>query len=128
MLQYGNSLARELGDCIRMCMCIMCGMQENKYKQPKFVECSTTDAMYYRLTAMINEGRFNEAENIMSEYLDATDLDDYYMMLCIYDYMNDFEDEFLEQNNFSREEIQEGVVAISRHFDVEGVYSFLHTN
>ena len=109
-------------------MCLMCGMQDNKFKQPKFIENSAEKSIYYQLTSMIDEGKFNEAENTMSECLNPTDLNDYYIMLCVYDYMNDFEDEFIEQNNFSREEIQEGVEMISHCFDKEGIYSIIHSN
>lgn len=125
MLQYGNTVAKELGDCIKMYMCIMCGMHSNKYKQPKFVENCAVDSIYFKLTAMINKGKFNEAENEMFELLDATVDEDFYIMLCIYDYMNDFEDEFMEQNNYSREEIKEGIVRIQERFDRQGKYSFL---
>lgn len=127
MQQHRNSFSRELSECIRLCMCIACGIRENKYKQPKFIENSIEDSIYYRLIALVDDGEFNEAENIMLENLEPTDINDYYTMLCIYDYMNDFDDAFMEQNNFSREEIQEGVKAISCSFDMKGIYTFLYS-
>lgn len=114
MYQLGNLLAKELCDCIKMCMYVMCGMSENKYKQPKFIENSAEDSIYYRLVSMIDEGRFNEAENTMYECLNMTNIDDCYVMLCVYDYMNEFEDEFIEENDYSREEIKEGIEFMSR--------------
>ncbi len=125
MLQYGNTFARELGECIKMYMCIMCGMHSNKFKQPNFVQNSAEDSVYFRITGMISEGKFNEAENEMFEILDETVDEDFYIMLCIYDYMNDFEDEFMEQNNYSRVEIRDGITRIRERFDRNGIYNFL---
>ncbi len=114
MFQYGKEFAKELGDCIRMCMFVACGVAENKYKQPQFDESSTEDSIYYKLTSMINDGKFNEAENAMYEWLNPGEINDYYTMLCVYDYMNEFDEQFIESNNYTRDEIREGVEEISK--------------
>lgn len=124
MYQFGNLLAKELGDCIKMCMFFMCGTSENKYKQPKFMEVESGDSIYYRLIEMIDKGDFNEAENTMYECLNPEEIDDCYTMLCVYDYMNEFDDEFIEKNNYSREEIRDGVENIGRGFGMENMNYF----
>lgn len=43
-----------------------------------------------------------------------TNIDECYVMLCVYDYMNEFEDAFIEENDYSREEIREGIEFMSR--------------
>ncbi len=44
---------------IRMCMYLICGMKENKYKQPKFLENCAEDFVYYRIVWLADEGPFN---------------------------------------------------------------------
>lgn len=123
MLQDKNNFTNKIGNTIRMCMFVICGARENKYKQPKFVENSAQDSIYFKLTALIDEGKLDEAENIMYDSLNPRYMDDYYTMLCVYDYMNELDEDFLEQNGFSKEEIEDGVGEITKAYDSEGIYS-----
>ncbi|MBD5158148.1 MAG: hypothetical protein HDT13_11025 [Butyrivibrio sp.] len=122
MLQDRKSFAGRIADSVRMCMYMVCGVRENKYKQPKFIENSAQDGLYYQLTALIDKGKINEAEDIMYERLNPEFNDDYYTMLCLYDYMNGLEDGFLRENNFSREEILDGIKEITHAHDMDGIY------
>lgn len=122
MLQDRKSFAGRLADSVRMCMYMVCGIRENKYKQPKFIENSAQDMLYYQLIKLIDKGRINEAEDEMYELLNPELNDDYYTMLCLYDYMNGLEDYFLRENNFSREEILDGIREITYLHDTNGIY------
>ena len=122
MLQDKKSLTGKIGDTIRLCMYLICGASQNKYKQPKFVENSAEDSIYYELTALIDAGKLNEAEDVMFDRLNPRNADDYYTMLCVYDYMNGLDDDYLEANDFTREEIEDGVPEITGIYDTEGLY------
>ena len=64
------------------------------------------------LRRMIDEGRINEAEEILFEILENASWEDKQkvaLALSFYDYVNEKEEEFLEKSNFSREEIVEGL-------------------
>ena len=102
MLQDKKSLTGKIGDTIRLCMYLICGASQNKYKQPKFVENSAEDSIYYELTALIDAGKLNEAEDVMFDRLNPRNADDYYTMLCVYDYMNGLDDDYLEFNSHPR--------------------------
>ena len=39
------------------------------------------------------------------------------------DYMNELDEEFLKQNGFSKEEIEDGVGEITKAYDSEGIYN-----
>ena len=109
MIEDRKTQQKKIGNIIRLCMSMICGMQNNKYKQPKFVENSAMDSVYYKAVSMIDNGKFCEAENYIYEELNPEDSDESYVMLCIYDYMNDLPDTFIEAGNFSRQEIREGI-------------------
>lgn len=125
MIQDKKTLAGKIAGNIRMCMYIICGAAQNKYKQPKFLENCAEDSVYYRIVKLADDGHFDEAENLMYDSLNPADKDDYYTMLAAYEYMNDFDDEFLERNNFPREEIQDGITEITEKHDSEGLYTIL---
>ena len=64
------------------------------------------------LKKMIDEGKINEAEEILFDLLENASWEDKQkaaLALSFYDHVNEKEDEFLERANFTREEIIEGL-------------------
>lgn len=66
----------------------------------------------HKLLAMIDEGRINEAENLIYEITEETDKSNLETALLFYSYLNDKSDDFLEDNNFSRDEIRQGLTDV----------------
>lgn len=112
-MQEDKKTGSTIAGTIRMCMYMLCGAAQNRDKQPKFLENCAQDSIYIRLTRLIDAGRLNDAENVMYDELDPSNDEDYYTMLCVYDYMNDLDDDFIKQCGFSREEIEDGVREIT---------------
>jgi hypothetical protein len=77
-----------------------------------------TDMLYARLTGMIDEGRVNEAENLLFEALDASDTNHLILALDFYSRLNDMSDEELEACAFSRDEIESGLSDIKTQFGI----------
>ncbi len=64
------------------------------------------------LLKMVDEGRINEAEEALFSLLETASWEDREkaaLILCFYDHVNGKDDEFLEEADFSREEIIEGL-------------------
>lgn len=59
---------------------------------------------FRQLTAMIDEGEINEAENELLEGINANSMKDYELVLWFYAYLNEKDNAFLEIHNFSRKE------------------------
>lgn len=74
----------------------------------------------YRLTKMIGDGEINEAENVL-----FNELDSYYSMDLLqvaFDFYTDLSklsDQRLEECNFSREEVLDGLKAVGKYGNVE---------
>ncbi|MCM1174581.1 MAG: DUF6483 family protein [Blautia sp.] len=62
------------------------------------------------LLDMVDKGRINEAENLIYEITEETDKNNLELALLFYSYLNDKNDNFLEDNNFSRDEIKQGLM------------------
>ncbi|MBS4534745.1 hypothetical protein GOQ29_03845 [Clostridium sp. D2Q-14] len=77
-----------------------------------------TDYLYKELISLINKGKINEAENLLYEKLDCKDKKHMELALDFYQRLNNFEDDFLEKNNFSREEIEEGLKEVAKKFGI----------
>lgn len=73
------------------------------------------------LLRMIDDGRINEAENRLSDLIDETDKENLKTALLFYFALNEKTDEFLLENNFSRDEIRLGIESVTEKFGVRGL-------
>lgn len=61
------------------------------------------------LLDMIDDGKINEAENRLYDLIRDMDMGSLEIALLFYSYLNDKTNEFLEENDFCREEIKLGL-------------------
>ena len=77
--------------------------------------------------SLIDKGQVNLAENLLYEHLDSTNIEDLKIALLFYDHLNNMVPEFLEQSNFTYEEIKEGMEQVMRMYGYESLLEiFLH--
>lgn len=73
------------------------------------------------LLRMIDEGQINEAENRLSDLVDETDKESLKTALLFYSALNEKTDDFLLENNFSRDEIRLGIESVTEKFGVRSL-------
>ncbi|HCT92098.1 MAG TPA: hypothetical protein DF613_12095 [Lachnospiraceae bacterium] len=73
------------------------------------------------LLNMIDAGKINEAENRLYDLISDTDRGSLETALLFYSYLNDKTDEFLEENNFCREEIKLGMENVAHVFGLSSI-------
>ena len=127
-----NGLKNSIAGTLRLVGILISGAWSDKYKQPKFIENAAQEDFYQTLLQRIDRGEINEAENELLAYMDEEKgvtkevLKDngtinniiLNMGLSVYGYMNEKEDIFLEQNNYCRQEIEEGIRGLLMRFGV----------
>lgn len=64
---------------------------------------------YRKLTAMADDGDINEAENLLLDGLDQGRRAYFELALMFYEKLNGKTDEFLEEHDYSREEVLDGI-------------------
>ena len=72
------------------------------------------------LLNMIDEGRINEAENRLYDIIETPDGGDLKTALLFYSYLNEKSDEFLEEHDFDRDEVKQGLESIISQCGVSG--------
>jgi hypothetical protein len=72
---------------------------------------------------MVDDGKVNEAENEIYEMTENLDQNYLEVVLLFYSYLNDKSDEFLEDNNFSRDEVKEGLETIVSRYGLNSIAS-----
>ncbi|HPF88706.1 MAG TPA: DUF6483 family protein [Candidatus Limiplasma sp.] len=77
---------------------------------------SQTDDLYRRLSALLKAGQINEAEDLLFDALRPEDPDLLLLAVDFYQKLNALTDRELEQSNFSRAEILEGLTAVQHMY------------
>lgn len=78
-------------------------------------------SLYARLLSLADEGNINEAENLLSEEMQENDKLYLELALDFYLYLNNFEDDFLDDHNYSREEILDGIRMLGEDWGITGL-------
>ena len=73
------------------------------------------------LINMVDAGFFNEAENRLYDITEARKMKDLKVALLFYSYLNNKSDEYLEEHDFSRDEVKSGLIYISKRYGVDGL-------
>ncbi len=79
------------------------------------------DILFLTLTALINERKICEAEDLLFENLDGYGRQRLAVACEFYQRLNALSDEELEGAGFSREEINEGLVAVMKRYGLEAL-------
>ena len=72
------------------------------------------------LLDMIDDGRIDEAENNLYDSIENMDKSGLEIALLFYSYLNDKSDEFLEEHDFNREEVKQGLEDITSRYGISG--------
>ncbi len=117
-------IMRIIHEMVRTLLKLLFGIDEERTEEIVFSDARLGD-VYQRLRALAAEGRINEAENLLWEQMDGQGLEPFQMAVLFYDYLNTFTDEELEQADYSREEISEGLLAAAKQYGYEGMVEAL---
>ena len=80
------------------------------------------------LLDMIDDGKINEAENRLYDLTSNTDVNSLEIALLFYSYLNDKTDDFLEANDFSRDEIKLGLENVADNFGLSSIAKMFLTD
>ena len=87
----------------------------------EMLEDSEVKAVFGWLVGLVDEGKINEAENMVYEITEDGGYKNLETALLFYSYLNEKPDEFLEENNFSRDEVKEGLREIISRYGLGSV-------
>ena len=80
------------------------------------------------LLDMIDDGKINEAENRLYDLTSDTDTNSLEIALLFYSYLNDKTDDFLIENDFSRDEIKLGLENVADRFGISDIAKIFLTD
>ena len=118
-------ILRMIKDLTKSIAHLILGKSEIGYELPEESEYSKVDTLYVKLIELVNMGQINEAEDLLFDEINPSDMRQFEMAMSFYLYLNDFGDDYLEKNNYSRDEITEGIRSICKEYGVSSMVDFL---
>ena len=117
MYVQNDYLMRLIGELIRAAAKIAFGktVQWNLYRDQASGIPEGRWEQYEELMRMVDAGEINEAENLRTDRLEPGDPEYLQIALMFYDRLNQESDEFLEEHDFSKQEVLDGVKYVVRH-------------
>lgn len=94
---------------------------------PEVIEDKTARQTLIDLTDLVESGNIDEAENQLYEMTCDGDRQNLEIGLLFYYHLNSKDDEFLEANNFSREEIMTGIQDLADRYNLSGIAEAFRT-
>lgn len=107
---------RAIRDMVRMLAKMVLNEEVVCYELSEPGEDSPEDALYRRLLVLADAGEINEAENLFSEELDTENLEHFRLAMAFYLHLNEMEEDFLDEHDYSKEEIADGVRNVGEDF------------
>ena len=74
-----------------------------------------------KLLLLVDNGNINQAENKLYELLAEESRTNLKIALLFYSYLNEKNDAFLEEHDFSREEVEEGLRTVVSQYGLSGI-------
>lgn len=113
MIHKNDFVMRQIRDMVHMLAKIVLGRDTVKYEEKEDMKFSEMSQVYTDLIHMVDNGKINEAENLLFDEIKKDENKSFETALYFYDYLNTLSDSFLEEHNYSREEVKEGVQSLA---------------
>lgn len=110
---------RMIHDMVRMIAKLFLNKDTVTYEFPEEANFTNTDYLYQSILERLENGDINDAENMLYEKFEEGN--ERYMEMCLdfYARLNQLSDDYLEEHNYSRDEVEEGLKEIARRNHVD---------
>ena len=102
---------------------LITGKSDTVYELPSDGLYTPCDDIFARILSLADGGKINEAENLLYANVEPDSKDYLLMGLPFYSHINEYTDNFLSDHNYSRQEIQDGIIAFTKEFTIDEMNS-----
>ena len=125
MLQ-DDYILRQIREMVRAVMKMLFQVKASELT-PEVIEDTDARQILTNLNNLVDNGRIDDAENQLYEMTCEGDRQNLEIGLLFYYHLNSKDDEFLEANNFSREEIMTGIQDLADRYNLSGIAEAFRT-
>ena len=118
-------VTRMIRDMVRAVVRAILGKSELNYEFPKENERTNDDMVFNKMIQMADAGDINGAENMLLTEFEFKEPKQLEIALAFYSHLNEYEEDFLEANDYSRREIGEGIDAVAKKYGYSGIMNLM---
>lgn len=111
-------IIKQIRDLVRFIARIFFHREYTSYELAEQGQYGEVDYIYKDIMSLIDQGKINEAENLLFDKMDASDKRYMELALDFYDRINSCDDYYLEKCDFTREEIKDGLLSVAQEFGI----------
>lgn len=108
-------IMRMIKEMVRVLFSLMLGKQYTQVELPRENRFLVSGKNLGDLKEMADQGKINEAENLLLENLDYENKEEVTAAVLFYEYVGQMEEGFLKKNGYSLEEVYDGLMQIARN-------------
>lgn len=112
-------IVRMIKDMVKFLGGLIIGKKEINYELPSEEDYTKEDDLYQQIMALLEAGKINEAENVLLDELDPQSKRYFELALDFYQKLSEYDDEYLEEHNYSKEEVQDGLMSVAHAFGIK---------
>ena len=113
--EEADYIMRMIKEMARVLFSLMLGKKYTQVELPKENKFSVSGSSLDDLTELVDQGKINEAENILLENLDYENPEELAAAVLFYEYVSEKGQEFLQAHDYSLEEAAEGIKQIAEY-------------
>ena len=113
--EEGDYIMRMIKEAARVLFSLIFGKKYTQVELPKENKFSVSGSSLDDLTELVDQGKINEAENILLENLDYENPEELAAAVLFYEYVSEKGQEFLQAHDYSLEEAAEGIKQIAEY-------------
>ena len=102
-------IMRVIKEMVRVLFSLLFGKKYVSVEQENEDKYEVAGKKLNELKAMVDQGKMNEAENILLGGIDYANKNEVAAAALFYQYLSEQEDDFLKQHNYSKEEVLDGM-------------------
>ena len=105
-------IMRVIKEMVRVLFSLLFGKKYSSAQQEHENKYEVAGHKLNELLAMVDQGKINEAENLLLDNIDHANKNDIAAAALFYQYLSEKEDDFLMQHNYSKEEVLDGMIQL----------------
>lgn len=117
-------IMRIIHEIVRLILKVLFNINEKENLQ-QIEENQEQAEKYDKLVLLVNKGNINEAENLLYDECDYNDKSSLLIGIQFYNYLNEFDDAYLESHDFNRKEVREGLETLIIKYGYEDLLDLL---
>ena len=120
-------IMRIIKEMVRVLFSLILAKQYNSVELPDENKYEISGKKLKDLYTVADNGGINEVENLILSNLDYSNKNDIMAGALFYKYISEKDDEFLLQNNYSKEEILEGLKQLIQNTEYSNLFDIFHS-